>query len=347
MDAGCTLQELASHTGSVLQGDGQLLIRAVVPLESARHGELSFISNPKYRTFLHTTQASALILPPALAAEYTGHCLINPNPYLAYAKAVALLNPMKQPAAGIHPTAVVDATVRVHPTCHIAAHAVVEAGAELAAHVVIGAGCVVGQGCRIGEGTRLYPNVTLYADTQIGQRCIIHAGAVLGADGFGFAPDAGRWHKIPQVGNVVVGDDVEIGANTCIDRAALGSTVLGNGVKLDNLIQIGHNAQVGEHTAMAAGVAVAGSTKIGRHCQVGGMSAIAGHLQIADHVTITGTSMVSHNINKAGVYSSGTTAVENALWRKNAARFHQLDSLARRVQDLERQLAALKEQGSS
>jgi UDP-3-O-[3-hydroxymyristoyl] glucosamine N-acyltransferase len=200
----------------------------------------------------------------------------------------------------------------------------------------------VGAGCQIGADTCLYPNVTLGYNTQVGERCIIHSGAVLGADGFGFAPDRGMWYKIPQVGTVVVGDDVEIGANTTIDRAALGATRIGNGVKLDNLIQIGHNTQIGEHTAIAACTAVAGSVTIGSHCQIAGMCAIAGHLSIADRVIVTGTSMVSHSITHAGVYSSGTSVTENAVWRKNAARFNQLDKLARRLAELEKQLADLQ-----
>ncbi|MFN3785606.1 MAG: UDP-3-O-(3-hydroxymyristoyl)glucosamine N-acyltransferase, partial [Thiothrix sp.] len=313
----------------------------------AQPGTLSFIRDAKYRALLSTTQASALILPPDLAAEYSGNCLINPNPYLAYAKAVALFNPTPPPTVGIHPHAVIDPTACVDPSCSIGANAVIEAEVQLAAKVVIGAGCVVGRACVIGEATQLHANVTLYAGTQLGKRCIIHSGAVLGADGFGFAPDQGKWYKIQQIGNVIVGDDVEIGANTCIDRAALGHTLIGNGVKLDNLIQIGHNVQIGEHTAIAACSAVAGSVQIGKHCQIAGMCAIAGHLSIADNVVITGTSMVAHSITKPGVYSSGTTIVENTLWRKNAVRFNQLDKLARRLQELEKQLADLQNKGSN
>lgn len=346
MDVGYSLQQLADATGSVLQGDATLRIHAVAPLDAAQTGTLSFIRDAKYRHFLHTTQASALILTPDLATEYSGNCLVNPNPYLAYAKAVTLLNPTCYPPAGIHPCAVIDPTASVDPSCSIGANAVIAAGVRLAAKVIIGAGCVIGRDCVIGEATQLHANVTLYAGTQLGKRCIVHSGAVLGADGFGFAPDQGTWYKIPQIGAVMVGDDVEIGANTCIDRAALGNTVIGNGVKLDNLIQIGHNVQIGEHTAMAACSAVAGSVQIGKHCQIAGMCAIAGHLSITDGVVVTGTSMVAHSITKPGVYSSGTTIVENALWRKNAVRFNQLDKLARRLQELEKQLADLQNKGS-
>jgi len=329
MPEGVSLQTLAERTGSGLQGDAQLRLYAVASIEKAQVGEISYIRDAKYRHYLQTAQASALILTPDMAQAYNGNCLINSNPYLAYAQVVGVLYPAVRPVPAIHPSAVIAA------------------GVELGVDVVIEPGCVISAGCRIGDGSWLHANVTLYADTQIGQRCIIHSGAVLGADGFGFAPDQRTWFKIPQVGNVVIGDDVEIGANTTIDRAALGSTVIGNGVKLDNLIQIGHNTQIGDYTAIAACTAVAGSVQIGKHCQIAGMCAIAGHLSIADNVVVTGTSMVSHAITKPGVYSSGTTIVENALWRKNAVRFNQLDKLARRLQDVEKQLAALESKRST
>lgn len=347
MSAGVPLRELAEHTGSQLQGDGSLCILAVAAVEKAGAQDISFIRDGKHRRYLETSQAGALILPADLALQYPGNCLVNSNPYLAYAKIAGLLHPVPRPEAGIHPSVVLGEGVTLGEGVSIGAHVSVGAGTVIGAGVIIGAGCVLGDGCHLGEHTRLYPNVTLGYNTRLGERCIIHSGAVLGADGFGFAPDRGVWYKIPQVGNVVVGDDVEIGANTTIDRAALGSTVIGNGVKLDNLIQIGHNVQIGEHTAMAACTAVAGSVQIGKHCQIAGMCAIAGHLSIADHVVVTGTSMVSHSITQPGVYSSGTVAIENAVWRKNAARFNQLDKLARRLAELEKQLADLQNKGSN
>jgi UDP-3-O-[3-hydroxymyristoyl] glucosamine N-acyltransferase len=324
MDTGFSLAELAEHTGSRLQGDGGFRCYAVASIEQAQASDISYIRGGKFRHYLQSSQAGALILPPDLANDYPGHCLVNADPYLAYAKVVTLFYPATRPAAGVHPTAVIADDV------------------VLGEGVSIGAGCVLGAGCQIGADTCIYPNVTLGHNTHVGQRCIIHSGAVLGADGFGFAPDRGMWYKIPQVGNVVLGDDVEIGANTTIDRAALGSTRIGNGVKLDNLIQIGHNTQIGDYTAIAACTAVAGSVQIGRHCQIAGMCAIAGHLSISDHVIVTGTSLVSHSITQAGVYSSGTSVTENAVWRKNAARFNQLDKLARRLAVLEKQLADLQ-----
>lgn len=342
MTNGVSLKELADHTGSQLQGDGDFRILSVAPVETAQSQDISYIRGGKYRHFLDSTQAGALILPPDLAAGYNGNCLINTNPYLAYARSVALLYPVPQPKPGIHSTAVIADDAVIAEGVSIGAYVVLGQSVELAANVMIEAGCVLGDDCKVGENTRLYPNVTLGYGIQIGKRCIIHSGVVLGADGFGFVPDNGEWYKIPQVGNVVVGDDVEIGANSCIDRAAMGSTRIGNGVKLDNLMQIAHNVEIGDHTAMAGCTAVAGSVKIGKHCQIGGMSAIAGHLSITDHVIVTGTSMVSHNIHKAGVYSSGTTVVENTVWRKNVARFNQLDKMARRLAELERQLADLQ-----
>lgn len=337
----CSLAALAELTGSLLQGDAQLQIASVAAVEHARRGDISYIRGGKYRHYLQSTQAGALILPPDLAAEYTGNCLVNPDPYLAYAKVVARLYPTPCPSAGIHPTAVIDQSVTLGEACSIGAHVVIGADTWLGSGVVIEAGCVIGMGCEIGENTRLYPNVTLGYNTQIGQRCILHSGAVLGADGFGFAPNQNKWYKINQIGNVVLGDDVEIGANTAIDRAAIGSTAIGNGSKLDNLIQVGHNVQIGDHTAIAACTAIAGSTIIGDYCRIGGACAINGHIEIADHVTITGMTLVSHSIHQKGVYSSGVVQDENHKWRKNAARFNQLDTMYRRLLALEKQFAQI------
>lgn len=340
MGQGYSLQQLADYTGSRLQGKADKRFTSVAAVDQADATDISYIRGGKYRHFLQTSRAGCLILPSELAADYTGDCLVNDDPYLAYAKVVSLLNPVAQPAAGIHLGAVVADDAVLHSSASIGSNVVIGSGCRIAANVVIGAGCVLGRNCAVGEGSRLHPNVTLGADTQIGERCIIHSGAVLGADGFGFAPDGGAWYKIPQIGNVVLGNDVEIGANTTIDRAAMGSTCIGNGVKLDNQIQIGHNVQIGEHTAIAACAAVAGSTRIGSHCRIGGLAGLNGHLQIADHVTITAMTFVSHSITTPGVYSSGVTVEENARWRKNVARFHQLDKLTRRVNALEKELAA-------
>ncbi len=342
MPSAISLQELAQLTNSCLQGNAQTIIHSVASVEKARSGDISYIRGGKYRHFLASTQASALILPPDLAVDYTGDCLINADPYLTYAKTVGILYPTPVPATGIHPTAVIAKSVQLGKNISIGPQVYIDEDVQLGEGVIIEAGCVIGFGCQIGDNTRLYPRVTVGYNTQIGQRCILHSGAVLGADGFGFAPAQGQWFKIPQIGNVVLGDDVEIGANTTIDRAALGSTVIGNGVKLDNLIQVAHNVQIGEYTAIAGCTGIAGSTQIGRYCRIGGMCAISGHLQIADHVTLTATSFVTSSITKPGVYSSGTTLAENALWRKNAVRFGQLDKMAHRLAELEKQLAVLQ-----
>ncbi|WP_020558820.1 UDP-3-O-(3-hydroxymyristoyl)glucosamine N-acyltransferase [Thiofilum flexile] len=339
-----TLESIATYCGAELKAtDPNKLISGVAAVDLAQAHELSYIRGGQYRQFLTSTKAGALILPPDLAAEYSGDCLIHKDPYLAYAQVVTLFYPPKAFPSAIHPTAVMGEHVSIADGVHIGAYVVIGAGTEIAANAIIGAHTVIGAGCRIGADTLLHPHVTLADDTEVGERCIIHSGAVLGADGFGFAPQRdGTWYKIPQVGKVVLGNDVEIGANTTIDRAALGVTRIGDGVKLDNLIQVGHNTEIGAHTAVAACTAIAGSAKIGRFCRIAGMCAIGGHLEIADHVIITATSMVTHSIRHAGVYSAGTTIQENSQWRKNAVRFHQLDKMARRLAELEKQMAALQ-----
>ena len=341
-----TLQQLAELTQSVLQGDGTIPIQRVASLETAAEGDLAYMRDAKYKAYLPQIKASALILPPELATAYTGHALINADPYLAYAKAVSVLNPMPPPALGIHPSAVVADSVRMGEGCSIAAHVVIGERVVLGQGVMIAAGCVIEADCVIGDATLLHANVTLGRNTQVGKRCVIQSGAVLGGDGFGFAPDKGTWCKISQIGNVILEDDVEVGANTTIDRASMGSTRVGTGTKLDNLIQVAHNVQIGQHTVIAGSTGIAGSAKIGNHCRIGGMCGISGHITIVDHVTITGRTFVASSITSAGTYSSDTTAEPSSSWRRNATRFHQLDKLFKRVADLERQLAALDNKGT-
>lgn len=334
-----TLQSLAVATGTTLHGDGACEIQAAASIEQADATDISFIRDKKHARYLQTSSAGALILTPDLAAEYSGNCLVSLNPYLSYAQVVTLLYPVNLPTPGIAASAVVAQDVVLGVDVCIGPNVTIESGAVIGSGSVLMAGCVIGANCRVGEDNYFHANVTLAADTQTGERVILHSGAVLGADGFGFVPQASGWYKIPQVGNVVLGDDVEVGANTTIDRAAMGSTLIENGVKLDNLIQVGHNVQIGEHTAVASCTAIAGSTHIGARCQIAGGCSIAGHLTIADNVTITGTSMVISSIKVAGVYSSGMPAETNAQWRKNAVRFRQLDKLTQRVKALEQQLA--------
>lgn len=334
-----TLQSLAVATGTTLRGDGAYQIKSAAPIEQADVTDISFVRDKKYARHLQSSNAGALILTQDLAAGYAGNCLISANPYLTYAQVVTLLYPAQLPTPGVAVSAVVADDAVLGAGIYIGPNVVIASDAVIGSGSIIMAGCVIGENCQVGADNYLHANVTLAADTCTGERVILHSGVVLGADGFGFVPQATGWYKIPQVGNVVLGDDVEVGANTTVDRAAMGSTLIGNGVKLDNLIQVGHNVQIGEHTAVASCTAIAGSTHIGSRCQIAGGCSIAGHLSIADHVTITGTSMVISSIKTAGVYSSGMPAESNAQWRKNAVRFRQLDKLTQRVKALEQQLA--------
>lgn len=332
------LGEIAEALGAELRGNEDTRISGIATLQAAQHGQLSFLANPAYARYLADTRASAVILAPAMADQATGDVLVLDNPYLGYARLSHWFDPAPVPAPGIHPSAVIAAGVAIPDSASIGPLAVLEEGVEIGEQVVVGAGCVVGARCRIGAGSVLKPRAVLAHDVILGQRCHILSGAVIGSDGFGFANDKGVWNRIAQIGRVVLGDDVEVGANTTIDRGALDDTVIGNGVKLDNLVQIAHNVRIGDHSAMASMVGIAGSTKVGRHCVFGGAAGIAGHLEIADQVHLTGMTMVSGNIDEPGVYSSGTNADKNRQWRKNAVRFRQLDDMARRLRELEKKL---------
>jgi UDP-3-O-[3-hydroxymyristoyl] glucosamine N-acyltransferase len=300
-------------------------VHGVATLSRAESGTLSFLANSRYRRLLETTRATAVVM----SAEDEAHCpvaaLIHPNPYLAYARIATLMHPAASTAPGIHPSAVVGSRARVAASAGIGPLAVVEDEAEIGERVSIGPGCIVQRGARIGDDSILVSRVNLYPGVTLGQRCILHAGAVVGADGFGFAPDAGTWTKVPQVGSVRIGDDVEVGANTTIDRGAIDDTVVEDGVKLDNQIQVGHNVLIGAHTAIAACTGISGSTVIGQRCMIGGMVGFAGHLTIADDVVVTGCSLVSASIKKAGSYSSGMPTVETRLWRRMVAHLRRLD----------------------
>lgn len=338
---GLSLRALAELLECELRGDPDCRIHSVAPLQVAGVGQISFLANPRYRSYLDATAAGAVILRPADAEGYPGNVLLVKDPYLAYARVAEALYPPPPTAAGIHPTAVVDSAAEVDATAAVGPHCVVEAGVRLAAGVVVGAGCFIGRDTVLGAGTRLMANVTLYHDTRIGSRVLIHSGAVIGGDGFGFANENGRWVKIPQLGRVIIGDDVEVGANTTIDRGALEDTVIEEGVKLDNLIMVAHNVQIGAHSAAAGCVGIAGSARIGRHCTLAGGVGIVGHLEIADNVHVTGMSMVTHSLTEPGVYSSGTPLMDNRDWRKSSVRFKQLDDMARRLRELEKRLERL------
>ena len=333
-----SLSELANIIGAELRGNASLQINTVSSLEVAKEGDISFATGRKYLPQLLKCKASAVILTVDLAAAYKGNVLISQSPYLAYAQVVTALYPDQIPTAKIHPSSIIDDSAKLAENVCIEANVIIGKNVKIAKGTVISAGCVIDDNSSIGENTCLYANVTLYSNTQIGSNCRLHSGVVIGADGFGYAPSQGEWAKIKQIGNVILGDHVEVGANTTIDRAALGSTLIADGVKLDNLIQIGHNVSIGEHTAVAACVAIAGSANIGKRCQIGGASAIAGHLSIANDVIITGMSMVISSIDTAGVYSSGMPVNENRKWRKNIIRFTQLDKMAQKIRALEKHI---------
>ncbi len=324
-----SLGELALRFGVELRGDPQLRVRRVATLAHAGDGDLAFLANSRYRRGLPETRATAVLVTAEDAPACPGAALVTRDPYGVYARIATLLYPTPAAVPGVHPSAVVAAGARVAPSATVGAGAVIESGAEIEAHVLVGPGCVVGA-ARIGEGTRLGPRVAVYDGVRIGRRCIVHAGAVLGADGFGFAPGSGGWIKVPQVGGVTIGDDVEIGANTTVDRGAIDDTVIEDGVKLDNQIQVGHNVSIGAHTAIAACTGISGSTRIGRRCLIGGMVGFAGHLTIADDVVVTGMTLVSASIREPGSYSSGMPAVETRAWRRMVAHLRRFADKERR-----------------
>ena len=334
------LGELAERIGAELLGDPDIIIDRVAVLDSAGPSDVTFLSNRRYRAYLESTRAGAVIVAPEHADACPVPALVLDNPYLGYARAAAALSPEAGATPGVAPGAVIDPGATVAPDASVGPHCVVEAGASVGAGTCLGAGTFVGRGSSIGPRGRIAPRVVICQGVHIGARAVIHPGVVIGADGFGIANDDGIWVKIPQFGGVRIGDDVEIGANTTIDRGALEDTVIEDGVKLDNLIQIAHNVHIGAHTAIAACTAIGGSARIGSRCTIAGAVSIAGHLEIADDVHLTATSAVPNTIREAGVYSSGMPVQENRLWRRNMARLRQLDDMARRLRSIERGLDA-------
>ncbi|GAC1299588.1 MAG: UDP-3-O-(3-hydroxymyristoyl)glucosamine N-acyltransferase [Steroidobacteraceae bacterium] len=324
-----SLGDLAVRFGLLLRGEPDLRISRVATLSRAGSGSLSFLANPRYRKQMQATRATAVLVGPEHAADCPVAALIDPNPYLAYAKIADLLHPQAALTSGIHATAVVARSARVAASASIGPLTVIEDEVDIGERVLVGPGCIVQRGARIGDDSRLISRVNLYAGVRIGRRCILHSGTVVGADGFGFAPDAGTWVKVPQLGSVQIGDDVEIGANTTIDRGAIDDTIVEHGAKLDNQIQVGHNVTIGAHTAIAGCVGISGSTIIGQRCMIGGGVGIAGHLTIADDVVVTGCSLVSASIRTAGSYSSGMPAVQTRMWRRMVAHLRRLDGKER------------------
>lgn len=333
-----TLAEIAKHIDGVVHGDALFKVESFATLEHAMINQISFLANSKYKKFLTATAAGAVIVNAEALASVPNNAIVVDDPYVGYAKAARLLNPLRLHNPGIADSAVVNSSTVIHKSASIGAQAVIESGVEIAEDVVIGPNCVIQSGVKVGAGSRLTANITLCEDVQVGARCIIHPGVVIGADGFGIANDNGQWIKVPQVGSVKIGDDVEIGANTTIDRGAIEDTVIGNGVKLDNQIQIGHNTIIGEHTVIAGCVGIAGSTTIGKNCVIGGGVGIGGHISIADGVQLTGMTMVTKSIISSGVYSSGIPAEPTAQWHKNVIRYRQMDKLVARVKELEAKL---------
>ena len=322
-----TLGEIAKLTGASLAGNPECEIHGVGTLEKAGTGEISFFSNRRYLNQLKTTRASAVILKSEDQPLCPVSTLVTGDPYLAFAITSRMLNPEKIIRPEIDPSSSIDKTASIHPSAYIGPNVTVAAEVEIAENVYIGAGCSIGNGSSIGSHSRLYAGVILYEGVKIGERVTLHSGVVIGADGFGIANDKGKWVKIPQIGSVIIGNDVEIGANTTIDRGTLDNTIVEDGVKIDNQVQVGHNVHICEDTAIAGCVAIAGSTRIGKRCMIGGACGISGHIEICDDVVLLGMTGVSNSIREPGMYASGIPAMDVKSWRKNVVLFKQLYAL--------------------
>jgi UDP-3-O-[3-hydroxymyristoyl] glucosamine N-acyltransferase len=337
-----SLREIVERFGGALVGDPQVQVSRVATLENATPDAIAFLANERYLSKLGTTRAAAVIVGEPARDATTLPRIVCANPYAYFARVSALFNPPRAIRPGVHPSAVLAPTAWVSPDAEIGPCAVIGARARIGAGCLIGAGCQVGDDVAIGADTRLYARVTIYPGCTIGSRVVLHSGVVIGADGFGFALDGERWLKVPQIGRVIVGDEVEIGANTTVDRGTLDDTVIEEGAKLDNLIQIAHNVRIGAHTVIAACVGIAGSARIGRHCRIGGASRIVGHVTIADRVEISPFTLVGKSIDRAGRYTGIYSFEEHRSWRKNAAYLRHLAELAERVRELEKMLAQTK-----
>ncbi len=334
-----TLAEVAAITGGTLIGDGTLTVHAVAPMDKSYPGDVTFLSNPRYAKFLAECNATVIMVKEPQKDSCPGNVLVVDDPYVAFAKVAQALDTTPQPAEkGIHPTAVIADDAEIGNNVAIGANAVIESGAFLSDDVVIGAGCFIGKNARLGQGTRLWANVSIYHNVELGHSCLVQSGTVIGSDGFGYANEKGEWVKIPQLGSVKIGNRVEIGAGTTIDRGALEDTIIDDNVILDNQLQIAHNVHIGYGSAMAGGTIVAGSSKIGKYCIIGGGAVINGHIDIADGVTITGMGMVMRSIEEKGVYSSGIPLQTNKEWRKTAALVHRIDDMHKQLKALAKQL---------
>jgi UDP-3-O-[3-hydroxymyristoyl] glucosamine N-acyltransferase len=337
-----TLREIAGRFGGEVVGDDATRVDRIATLQNAGPSALTFLANPRYLQQLATTNAAAVLVGRAMRDATTLPRIVCEDPYAYFARVSGLFNPPRAAIAGVHSSAVIDPAATIAPDAEIGPQAVIAGRAVVGAGVIVGPGCVIGDGVVLGAGARLHARVTIYEKCVLGERVIVHSGAVIGADGFGVAMSEGKWLKVPQIGRVVIGSDVEIGANTTIDRGAIDDTIVEDGVKLDNQIQIAHNVHIGAHTAIAACTGIAGSTKIGRHCRIGGGSGIAGHLTIADGVEISGHTAITKSIDKPGVYSGLYPFDTNRAWRRNAAYLRHLGDLAERLREVEKQVAALE-----
>ncbi|CFR21214.1 UDP-3-O-(3-hydroxymyristoyl)glucosamine N-acyltransferase [Yersinia frederiksenii] len=332
------LADLAQQLDAQVHGDGDLVITGIASMHSAQPEQITFLSNSRYQEQLATCRAGAVVLTEADLPFCKSAALVVKNPYLTYARMAQIMDTTPQPAQDIAPSAVISSQATLGENVSVGANAVIESGVVLGDNVVIGAGCFIGKDTHIGAGSRLWANVSVYHEIVIGQNCLIQSGTVIGADGFGYANDRGNWIKIPQLGSVHIGDRVEIGACTTIDRGALDNTIIGNGVIIDNQCQIAHNVVIGDNTAVAGGVIMAGSLKIGRYCMIGGASVINGHMEICDKVTVTGMGMVMRPITEPGLYSSGIPLQPNKVWRKTAALVMNIDGINKRLKAIERKI---------
>jgi UDP-3-O-[3-hydroxymyristoyl] glucosamine N-acyltransferase len=337
-----SLKDLTEQLGGEVQGDASVSVTQVASLAHAESHHIAFLANPKYKEQLASSLAGAFILARQMAGISDKPCILADNPYTYFAKVSTLFNPPLRGDEGIHERAVIHPSAVIGAGACIAANVVIERDATIGAGGSVAAGVVIGAGVQIGENALIYANVTIYPLCVIGDNVILHSGCVIGADGFGLAPEAGRWLKIPQIGRVVIGNDVEVGANTTIDRGALDDTIIHDGVKLDNQIQVAHNVHIGEHTAIAACTGIAGSAHIGAHCTIGGAAMIFGHINIADNVNVSTNTLITKSLPKAGTYTSALPFSEHSIWLKNAVQMRHLDSMALRLRSLEQQLASME-----
>jgi UDP-3-O-[3-hydroxymyristoyl] glucosamine N-acyltransferase len=337
-----TLREIVERFGGEVAGDPETRIAGVAALENARSGTITFLGNERYLARLGATRAEAVIVGERMRNATDLPRVVCVDPYAYFARVSAWLNPPRPPVPGVHAKAVVEKSAVIGAGTEVGPLAAVARQARIGANCIIGAGCTIGEGVVLGTGVRLHANVTIYDRCVIGDRVILHSGVVVGADGFGIAMADGRWIKVPQIGRVIIGDDVEVGANTTIDRGAIDDTVIEEGVKLDNQIQVAHNVRIGAHTAIAACAGIAGSARIGRYCRIGGASGIAGHVTLADHVEISAHTVITKSIAKPGTYTGCYPFEPNREWRRNAALIRHLGELADRIRMLEKKLAALE-----